>query len=88
MARSAISDPMRRAAYGPLYDIDPRTGASIEVSYADGVLARSFGTRGAGWFWWSCKCGCLPTVPPKGPFGTGYLAYRDALGGGNQLFVK
>ena len=49
MARAVISDPKRRPALEPLYeDIDPRTGASIEVFYADRVLAGSFGTRGAG----------------------------------------
>jgi ABC-type ATPase involved in cell division len=50
VARAVISDPKRRAAYEPLYDIDPQTGASVEVFYADQVLAESFGTRGAGWF--------------------------------------
>ena len=33
----------------PIYDIVPETGVSIEVFYADRVLAESFGTRGAGW---------------------------------------
>ena len=43
MARAIItSRPGRRAAYEPLYDIDPRTGASIEIFYADRVLAKSF----------------------------------------------
>ena len=80
MARAVISDPKGRSAYEPLYDIDPRTGASIEVFYADHVLAGSFGTRGAGWFWWSCKPGFLPDGPPSGPFATSYSAYRDWIG--------
>ena len=64
----------------PLYDIDPKTGASVEVFYADCALARSFGTRGEGWFWWRCKPGCLPGAV-AGPFANNYLAYRNALGG-------
>ena len=55
MARAVISDPRRRTAYEPLYNIDPQTGASVEIFYADRVLATSFGTRGEGWFWWSCQ---------------------------------
>ncbi len=80
MARAVISDPKRRTAYEPLYDIDPETGASVEIFYADRALATSFGTRGAGWFWWSCQPACLPGVV-AGPFADNYLAYRDALGG-------
>jgi hypothetical protein len=79
MARAVISDPKRRPAFEPLYDIDPRTGASIEVFYADRVLAKSFGTGGAGWCWWACQPGCLPDGPPIGPFPTSYAAYRDAV---------
>jgi hypothetical protein len=80
MARAIVSKMNRRPAYEPLYDIDPRTGASIEVFYADKVLAESFGTGGAGWFWWSCKPSCLPDAPPTGPFATSYSAYRDWIG--------
>jgi hypothetical protein len=87
MARSVISDPKRRAAYEPLYDFDARSGVTIEVFFADHWLARSFGTR-SGWFWWRCKRGSLPDLPPTGPFGTSYTAYRDALDGGKRLFVK
>jgi hypothetical protein len=80
MARVVGSELERRAAYEPLYDVDPRTGDSIEVFYADRVLAKSFG-RNSGWFWWSCRRGRLPDDLPTGPFGTSYLAYRDmALG--------
>ena len=40
----------------PLFDIHPRTGASIEVFYADRTL-ETFGRCGAGWFWWSSPAG-------------------------------
>ena len=40
--------------------------------------------RGRGWFWWLCKPGSLPEVPPTGPFATSYGAYRDALDRGND----
>jgi hypothetical protein len=76
MARAVISAPQRRAAGEPLYDFDARTGATVEVFYADRVLAKSFGTR-PGWFWWTCRPGFLPDVPPRGPFASGYLAYRN-----------
>ena len=39
MARAVISDPKRRTAFEPLYDIDPQTGASVEIFYADPALA-------------------------------------------------
>ena len=77
MARAVISGPKRRAANEPLYDIDPQTGASVEIFYADRALATSFGTCGAGWFWWSCQPACLPDGPPIGPFATSYAAYRN-----------
>ena len=63
----------------PLYDVDPRTRATIEVFYADRALAVSFGLRGAGWVWWSCTRGLTPDTPPRGPFATSYGAYRAAL---------
>jgi hypothetical protein len=87
MARAIITEAVRLAAYEPLYDIDPQTGASVEVFYADRGLAESFGTR-AGWFWWACQPGCLPDGLPMGPFATSYRAYRDALGGRDRLFGK
>jgi hypothetical protein len=78
MARAVISsDPERPAAFEPLYDRDPETGDTIEMFYADRVLAGSFG-RSAGWFWWTCRPGCLPHTEPAGPFATTYQAYRDA----------
>ena len=78
MTRAIVtSEGERHPKYEPLYDLDPQTGASIEVFFADRVLAEFFGTRG-GWFWWSCQPGCLPDGPPIGPFATSYRAYRDA----------
>jgi hypothetical protein len=76
MARAVISDPKRRAALEPIYDTEPHTGASVEVFYADRVLAKSFGTS-AGWFWWTCRRGLLPHDRPTGPFPNSYLAYRE-----------
>jgi hypothetical protein len=70
----------RRPSYERLYDVDPGTGATIEVFYADHALAKSFGMQGAGWCWRVCQRGCLPGRA-IGPFGTSYLAYRDALNG-------
>ena len=87
MARAVISGPIRRTILEPLYNFDAQSGVSIEVFFADCVLAKSFGTN-PGWFWWSCRCGCLPDGPPTGPFGTSYAAYRDALDGEKVLFVK
>jgi hypothetical protein len=62
----------------PLYDVDRRSGARIEVFYADAALARSFGASGPGWFWWTCEPGSLPK-PPAGPFATSYLAFRQTI---------
>jgi hypothetical protein len=77
VARAVISDPKRHTAYEPLYEIDPQTGDSVEIFYADRAVARSFGTSDAGWFWWSCQSGSLPRDLPSGPFANSYLAYRD-----------
>ena len=74
MAKASLSK--RRDPHEPLYDVDPRTGAAIEVFYADDVLAKSFATR-PGWFWWSCRGGFLPDGQPTGPFATRYAAYRN-----------
>jgi hypothetical protein len=76
VARAVICDPKKRAAFEPLYGIDPQAGASIELFYADRALANSFG-RGTGWFWWSCQRGSLPDGLPTGPFATSYAAYRN-----------
>lgn len=87
MARAVLSNPERRAAGEPLYIRDPRTGASVEVFYAEPVLAQSFGAH-AGWFWWTCLLGGLPDVPPHGPFASSYSAYRDATGGAPRAFGR
>jgi hypothetical protein len=73
------SNPRQRAAQEPLFDIDPLTGISIEVFYADRTL-ETFGRCGAGWFWWSRRRGSSPEGPAVGPFATSYAAYRHALG--------
>jgi hypothetical protein len=75
---TARNHAQQHRQYEPLYDFDPRTGAVIEVFYADPVLARSFGKQGAGWMWWTCWRGDRP-CEPAGPFGTSYRAYRDAV---------
>jgi hypothetical protein len=87
VARAVISHPKRHAAFEPIYDGDPHTGVSLEVFFADCVLAKSFGSR-SGWFWWRCKPGSLPDLPPTGPFETSYAAYRNASDGGKALFAK
>ena len=69
---------MQSAAHEPLYDIDLRTGATIEVFYADRTL-ETFGSCGAGWFWWSRRRGCPSDGAPSGPFATSYAAYRHAM---------
>jgi hypothetical protein len=74
-----ISNPRQHVRREPLYDIDPRTGTSIEVFYADRAL-ETFGRCGAGWFWQSRRRGSSPDGPPTGPFVTSYAAYRHALG--------
>ena len=60
------------------YDVHPRTGATIEVFYADRAL-ETFGRGGAGWFWWSRRRGFSPGGKPVGPFATSYSAFRDAV---------
>src|SRR5579862_7338114 len=79
MARATIT-PKSEAypQHEPLYDVDPRTGDTVEIFYADGALAKSFGTR-SGWFWWSCRSGSLPDGL-SGPFPTSYAAYHDTPG--------
>jgi hypothetical protein len=62
----------------PLFDIHPRTGASMEVFYADPCL-ETFGRSGAGWFHWSRRRGFAPDGPATGPFATSYAAYRHAM---------
>ena len=62
----------------PFFDVDPQTGATIEVFYADRRL-ETFGKGGAGWFWWSRRRGFSPDGLPIGPFPTSYSAYRNAM---------
>jgi hypothetical protein len=71
-------DPKQRTRREPLFDINPRTGASIEVFYADRTL-ETFGRCGAGWFWWFRRRGFSPDGSLTGPFATSYAAYRHAL---------
>jgi hypothetical protein len=61
------SNPKQRAAREPLYDINPETGVSIEIFYADRTL-ETFGRGGAGWFWWSRRSGSAPEGPATGPY--------------------
>ena len=71
--------PRQRGRYEPLYDINPRTGVSIEVFYMDRTL-ETFGRCGAAWFWWPRRPGRSPEGVATGPFATSYAAYRHALG--------
>jgi hypothetical protein len=71
-------NPKQRA---PLYEINPATGVSIEVFYADRTL-ETFGRDGAGWFWWPRRRGRSPDGSPTGPFATSYAAYRHAMSSG------
>jgi hypothetical protein len=77
-SRGPTSNPRQHARHEPLYDIDPRTGASIEVFYMDRTL-ETFGRCGAGWFWWPRRRGCSPDGLATGPFATSYAAYRHAM---------
>jgi len=58
-----------------LYEIDRRSGETIEIFYADSAVAQSFGARGAGFYW--RKRGPSPDVP-SGPFIVCLDAYQDA----------
>jgi len=64
-----------------LYEIDPRTGQTIEIFYADSVVAQSFGARGTGFYWRMRDCS---SDVPSGPFIICLDAYRDALLVGRQ----
>jgi len=65
--------PARRAGCA-LYEIDPRSGATIEIFYADSAFAQSLGARGAGFYW---RERGSPHVP-SGPYIVCLDAYRDA----------
>jgi len=73
-----IANTDRRHQHEPLFDVNPTTGASIEVFYADRTL-ESFGRIGAGWYWWPRRRGFAPDGPAVGPFATSYRALSDAL---------
>ena len=48
-------------------------GTSIEVFYADRAL-ETFGSGGAGWFWWPRRRGFAPEGQSVGPFATSYVS--------------
>jgi hypothetical protein len=60
-----------------LFDVNPVTGAIIEVFWADRTL-ETF-SKGAGWFWQVRERGYAANGPAIGPFFSTYLAYRHAL---------
>ena len=68
----------QHAGREPLFEIHPRTGATIEVFYADRTM-ETFGRSGAGWFWCPRERGYAPSGPARGPFATRYGAYRHAM---------
>jgi hypothetical protein len=63
----------------PLYDINPQTGVSIEVFYADQHWKVSAGVALVG-FGGARRRGFSPDGPATGPFVTSYAAYHHALG--------
>jgi hypothetical protein len=71
----AVTSNSRRES---LFDVDPRTGATIEIFYTDRTL-ETFGRCGAGWFWWPRRRGFSPGGPAMGPFVTSYAAYHHAM---------
>jgi hypothetical protein len=75
MLAQAHSRTARRAGC-TLYEVDTRSGETVEIFYADSVFAQSFGARGAGFYW--RKRGCSSDMP-SGPFIVCLDAYRDAL---------
>jgi hypothetical protein len=70
----------------PLFDIDPVTGASIEIFWADATLA-TFGRVGAGWWWHPRQRGFAPTGLAYGPFPTCYSAFRYAVNSGEPIVL-
>jgi hypothetical protein len=75
----SLTSRPQRPRREPLYDIDPETGASIEVFYSDRTM-ETFGRSGAGWFWWPRQPGFSPDGSAPGPFAPSDAAYRHALG--------
>ena len=72
MARGS-ADPRQCAAHEPLYDVHPRTGATIEVFFAHHTL-ETLGRCGGGWFWCCRRRGFAPV-------GTDDWSVRDELCG-------
>src|SRR6266404_6104778 len=48
--RDALPSRTANPKHGPLFDVDPRAGISLEVFFADRRL-KTFGRCSAGWFW-------------------------------------
>jgi hypothetical protein len=84
MVPGAPTHPRQRTHNEPLYDIHPRTGASIEVFYADRAL-ETFGRSAAGWFWWPHRRGCSSDGSPTGPFATSYALCSISARNGGQF---
>ena len=70
-----VTSPVERTAGVHCTRLTSRSGATIEIFYADGAFAQSFGARGAGFYW--RKRDCSPDVP-TGPFIACLNAHRDA----------
>jgi hypothetical protein len=68
----------QRAWRESLFDVHPRTGASIEVFYTDRTL-ETFGKGGSGWFWQTRRRGYPPEGQATGPFATNFAAFRHAM---------
>ena len=83
----APTSSSHRSHREPLFDIDLQTGASMEVFYADRTM-ETFGSCGAGWFWWSRRRGFSPDGPATGPFATSYAAYRDGMNSRTESIVR
>ena len=73
MVPQTTPKPTQLPRHEPLFDVHPRTGASIEVFYADRTL-ETLGKGGAGWFWWSRWRGFAPGGLAHGPFAASYSA--------------
>lgn len=57
---------------------DPHALPDVEVFYRTEAACRADGWEGgAGWYWWFCQPGCLPSGDPMGPFGSEEEAVAD-----------
>jgi hypothetical protein len=65
------SEVEQRPRHEPLYDINPRTGVSIEVFYADRAL-ETFDGCGVGWFYWARRRGFSPVLQKPALTGGSY----------------